>query len=164
MQMSVETLHLEEAPQYNAQQMIMLKSIFESFDSTNTGNCPLEIIPAILSTLGVKTEKEELDVIIAEIDADGSGLIDFEEFLELARRYIEPEPDYTRLSAELKEVFMIFDKQNKGYLEIDEFKSIIKEIEPDLPEDELDNFVKEVDADGSGKIEFEEFLEVMVGE
>lgn len=53
---------------------------------------------------------------------------------------------------------------DKGYLEIDEFKSIIKEIEPDLPEDELDEFVNEVDADGSGKIEFEEFLEVMIGE
>lgn len=53
---------------------------------------------------------------------------------------------------------------DKGYLEIDEFKSIIKEIEPDLPDDELDHFVNEVDADGSGKIEFEEFLEVMVGE
>uniref|UniRef100_A0A336MWX1 CSON002481 protein n=1 Tax=Culicoides sonorensis TaxID=179676 RepID=A0A336MWX1_CULSO len=140
----------------------VLKSIFESFDVSKTGSCPLEIIPAILSTLGVKTQKDELNVIISEIDADGSGLIDFDEFLELAKRYIEPEPDYTRLSAELKEVFMIFDKQNKGYLEIDEFKSIIKEIEPDLPEDELDHFVQEVDADGSGKIEFEEFLEVMV--
>lgn len=93
----------------------MLKSIFESFDVSKTGNCKLEIIPAILSTLGVKTQKEELDIIIHEIDADGSGLIDFDEFIELAKRYIEPEPDYTRLSAELKEVFMIFDKQSEFF-------------------------------------------------
>lgn len=99
----------------------MLKSIFESFDVSKTGSCPLEIIPAILSTLGVKTEKEELDIIISEIDADGSGLIDFEEFLELARRYIEPEPDYTRLSAELKEVFMIFDKQSEWFVNFSNF-------------------------------------------
>lgn len=56
-----------------------------------------------------------------------------------------------------------FHLLDKGYLEIEEFKSIIKEIEPDLPEDELDQFVHEVDSDGSGKIEFEEFLEMMVG-
>lgn len=95
---------------------LVLKSIFESFDASKKGTCPLEIIPAILSTLGVKTEKEELDIIIHEIDADGSGLIDFDEFIELAKRYIEPEPDYTRLSAELKEVFMIFDKQSEYFL------------------------------------------------
>lgn len=40
----------------------------------------------------------------------------------------------------------------------------MKEIEPDLPADELDNVVQEVDADGSGRIEFDEFLQVMAGE
>lgn len=53
---------------------------------------------------------------------------------------------------------------DKGFLTLDEFKGIVKEIEPDLPADELDKVVDEVDADGSGRIEFEEFLQVMVGE
>lgn len=52
---------------------------------------------------------------------------------------------------------------DKGFLSIEEFKGIIKEIEPELPEKELDDVVDEVDADGSGRIEFEEFLAVMVG-
>lgn len=52
---------------------------------------------------------------------------------------------------------------DKGYLELAEFKSVLKEIEPELPEKELDDIVDEVDADGSGRIEFEEFLEVMIG-
>lgn len=53
---------------------------------------------------------------------------------------------------------------DKGYLSIEEFKAIIKEIEPELPETELNDVVEEVDADGSGRIEFEEFLGVMAGE
>lgn len=48
-------------------------------------------------------------------------------------------------------------------MELAEFKSVLKEIEPELPEKELDDIVDEVDADGSGRIEFEEFLEVMIG-
>lgn len=53
---------------------------------------------------------------------------------------------------------------DKGYLSIPEFKGILKEIEPELPDKELDEIVEEVDADGSGRIEFEEFMSVMVGE
>lgn len=58
---------------------------------------------------------------------------------------------------------MTHSSLDKGYLELSEFKSVLKEIEPELPEAELDDIVDEVDADGSGRIEFEEFLEVMIG-
>lgn len=99
----------------------MLKNIFEQFDIEGTGSCPLDIVPAILSTLGVKIKQDELNALIQEIDSDGSGMIEFEEYIELAKRYIEPETDFYRMSAELKEVFMIFDKQSKSNI----FRKII---------------------------------------
>lgn len=49
-------------------------------------------------------------------------------------------------------------------MEIAEFKAIIKELEPTLPDNELEAIVEEVDADGSGRIEFHEFMAVMVGD
>lgn len=60
--------------------------------------------------------------------------------------------------------FRVIVFPDKGFLSIEEFKAIVKEIEPDLPEKDLDDIVDEVDADGSGRIEFEEFLEVMAGD
>ncbi|XP_063700635.1 troponin C-like [Culicoides brevitarsis] len=154
---------LKDEPQYNKEQMELLKKIFEEFDFEKTGHCSLDIIPTTLTTLGVKLKEEELEALCKEVDKNGSGMIEFNEYVELAKIYIEPEEDYKQVYSELRQVFMIFDKANKGYLELAEFKSVLKEIEPELPDQELDDIVDEVDADGSGRIEFEEFLEVMIG-
>lgn len=88
----------------------MLKKIFETFDFEKTGHVSLEVIPTTLTTLGVKLKQEELDKLIKEIDDNGSGKIEFSEYIELAKRYIEPEDDYNKLYNELRQVFMIFDK------------------------------------------------------
>lgn len=46
---------------------------------------------------------------------------------------------------ELREVFMLYDKEARGYLPLDEFKKILTEIDPELPEDELDEMIDEID-------------------
>lgn len=68
---------------------------------------------------------------------------------------MEPEEDYDTLRKELREVFMLYDKEARGYLPLDEFKKILREIDPELPEDELDEIIDEIDADGSGTIDFD---------
>lgn len=93
--------------------MTLLTKIFETFDFEKTGSVGLEVIPTTLSTLGVKLKQEEMDALIKEIDNNGSGKIEFQEYIELAKRYIEPEDDYNKLYTELRQVFMIFDKGSK---------------------------------------------------
>lgn len=93
--------------------ILVLKEIFDAFDVEKTGLCPLKIIPTTLSTLGVKMREEEMEKLIKEVDANGSGTIEFSEYIELAQRYIEPEDDYNKLYSELRQVFMIFDKERK---------------------------------------------------
>lgn len=97
--------------------------------------------------------------------------------MKLASRFVEPEEDYDELRKELREVFMLYDKEARGYLPLDEFKKILREIDPELPEDELDEMIDEIDgeliinsdgcvkffnhfnakliADGSGTIDFD---------
>lgn len=136
--------------------------------------------------LGHEVEEEELDDILDEYDEDESGEIEFNEFIKLASRFVEPEEDYDQLRKELREVFMIYDKESRGYLPLDEFKKILRELDGEVPEDELDEIIDEIDTDGSGTIDFEgitqlkilnapidshpnkisipEFMEVMTGE
>lgn len=40
---------------------------------------------------------------------------------------------------------MLYDKEARGYLPLDEFKKILHEIDPELPEDELDEMIDEID-------------------
>lgn len=126
---------IEDEPKYNKEQMrsefifwidpyivsfsnrpSVLKEIFEVFDVEKTGLCPLTIIPMTLSTLGVKMKEEEMEKLIKEVDANGSGTIDFQEYIALAQRYIEPEDDYNKLYSELRQVFMIFDKEREFHV------------------------------------------------
>lgn len=81
--------------------------------------------------------------------------MDFKEFIQLARRFIEPEEDWDSLRKELREAFMLYDKDARGYLTLETFKAILRELDNTIPEEELDEMIDEIDADGSGTVDFE---------
>ncbi|RCN27907.1 EF hand [Ancylostoma caninum] len=51
-----------------------------------------------------------------------------------------------------------------GYISRPTLKALLHEIADDLTDQQLEEAVDEIDEDGSGKIEFEEFWELMAGE
>jgi hypothetical protein len=56
------------------------KEAFSVFDKDGSGTVSTSELGEIMSALGQNLSAEELDAIIKEIDADGSGEIDFDEF------------------------------------------------------------------------------------
>ena len=59
--------------------------------------------------------------------------------------------------------FRIYDKHKQGYITIEVLKEILREIDAELTEEELDEIVTEVDEDGSGTVDFQEFMAMMTG-
>ena len=51
-----------------------------------------------------------------------------------------------------------------GYITTSVLKEILREIDSTLNEHNLDQIVDEVDEDGSGTIDFDEFMAMMTGE
>ena len=51
-----------------------------------------------------------------------------------------------------------------GYITTGTLKEILREIDSTLSEDNLDQIVEEVDDDGSGTVDFDEFMAMMTGE
>ncbi|EAA11254.3 troponin C, isoallergen Bla g 6.0101-like [Anopheles arabiensis] len=144
-------------------QMKILKDAFDAFDIEKKGSISLEVIGTIMELLGYGMSEEELKEVMEDYDEDESGQIEFEEFIELASNYVEPEEDYDVLRAELREVFMMYDKDGTGFIPVNSFKAILRELDGAVPENELDEIVDEIDADSSGTVDFEEFMEVMTG-
>jgi len=62
---------------------------------------------------------------------------------------------------ELKRAFRLFDNEGLGFIPVERFRIILKEVDEDFTEDELDDIIFEVDADGSGTIDFDEFVKIM---
>ena len=70
----------------------------------------LEILPHFLQKCSIiKFFSQE---IVDEIDEDGSGELEFPEFIQLASKFLVEE-DEEQMKWELREAFRIYDKQGK---------------------------------------------------
>jgi len=143
-------------------QTAALKTAFESFDTEGKGAIGVETIGNILRMMGVKVKEADLKEIVDEVDDDGSGMLEFEEFTELAAKFLIEE-DEEELKNELKEAFRIYDKDGQGFITNEVLKEILREIDPKLTETDLDGIIEEVDEDGSGTMDLDEFMEMMSG-
>merc|ERR1711884_775541 len=86
--------------------------------------------------MGMKVKPSALREIIDEIDEDGSGLLEFGEFCQLAAKSLVEE-DEEALKKELKEAFRIYDKEGNGYISTDTLKEILRELDSKLTNEDL---------------------------
>ncbi|XP_056638704.1 troponin C, isoallergen Bla g 6.0101-like isoform X2 [Diorhabda sublineata] len=146
------------------EQLKMLKSIFDSFDVEKKQEISVDMIGQILDMLGHRQTPQELEAIIKEIDEDGNGVMNFEEFANLSARFlVEEEEDTEAILRELKDAFRLYDKEGLGYISVDLLKDILKELEPNLTPVDLNEMIKEIDTDNSGTVDWEEFKAMMIG-
>jgi len=144
------------------EQLQTLQTAFDAIDTEGSGAIDSKAIGTILKDCGVRISEEELEEIILEVDDDGSGLLEFEEFAQLAAKFLLEE-DLTELKKELREAFRIYDKEGVGYITNDVFVEILRELDPKLTQENLDDIIQEIDEDGSGTVDFEEFMAMMTG-
>ena len=81
---------------------------------------------------------------------------------KISKRFL-CEEDEECLRNELKEAFRIYDKEGNGFITTTTLKEILQELDSKLSEDELNGIIDEVDEDGSGTVDFDEFMEMMTG-
>jgi len=145
------------------EQVKSLKRTFDQFDKEKQGAISVGTVETILKMMGMHVSSQDLEDIINEIDEDGSGELEFPEFIQLAAKFLTEE-DEEEMKWELKEAFRLYDKQGNGYITTNTLKEILREIDANLTEYNLDQIVEEVDADGSGTIDFDEFMAMMTGD
>ena len=71
-------------------------------------------------------------------------------------------PNYTLKFKALKEAFKIFDKNRNGYIEAKELKAVTTTLGQALSDDEFSEFWNEADANSDGKLDYEEFIKMML--
>ena len=132
-----------------------------------------------MRALGFEPKKEEIKKMIADIDKDGSGTIDFDEFLQMMTAKMVALPPRSasrsrRLTArrlllqsekdsreEILKAFRLFDDDETGKISFRNLKRVAKELGENMTDEELQEMIDEADRDGDGEVNEEEFFRIM---
>jgi len=147
----------QEPPRLTAQQAqdrAALKDAFALFDTDNDGVITKEELGAVMGELGLQATPSQLEDMINEIDLDGGGTVDLEEFIKMMT--VETKP--ANIEQEMRNAFKVFDKDNSGTISADEIAQVMATFGQNLSEDELQFMIQEVDKNGDGTIDYEEFV------
>ncbi|XP_074641368.1 neo-calmodulin-like [Tubulanus polymorphus] len=138
-----------------------LKEAFEIYDTNGDGHISKSEIANVMRRMGLLYSDSELDEMLAEIDSDGDGTVDFGEFLS----FMVISLDQAKTSdVVLMEAFRQFDIGNKGYLnesDLQKALSILGDGNDTIRRD-VHSVLLDADLDGDGKITFQEFANIVV--
>jgi len=62
---------------------------------------------------------------------------------------------------DMKRAFKVFDENDDGRISKEELKKVLKEAKVDASDEQMEQFMKKVDTDGNGSLDFSEFCEMM---
>ena len=110
-----------------------------------------------MRALGFEPKKDEIKKMIADIDKDGSGTIDFEEFLQMMTAKMGERDS----REEIMKAFKLFDDDNTGFITLKNLQRVAKELGENLTVEELQEMIDEADRNGDGQIDEEEFFRIM---
>merc|ERR1719458_2473372 len=91
---------------------------------------------------------------------DVNGYMDLQEFLCFMCEKVEAEEQENKQQEDdnIKAVFQLFDKENKGYINANQLKEIMWNIgEVDITDDEIDEMIQVADTQGKGRVSYTEF-------
>lgn len=95
--------------------------------------------------------------MIAEIDKDGSGQIDFNEFFQM----MTTRPSDNESREEVHKVFITFDSQKTGFIALKDLRKVAKDLGELTDDTVLQEMIERADADGDGVVSEEEFYNLI---
>merc|ERR1711994_879895 len=121
------------------------------------GTIDAKELKVAMRALGFEPKKEEIKKMISDIDKDGSGTIDFNEFLEMMTTKMSEKDS----REEILKAFRLFDDDETGFITLKNLRRVAKEIGENMTDEELQEMIDEADRDGDGQVSEEEFLRIM---
>ena len=118
----------------------------------------LQELEVIMRSLGQNPSPMLLQTLMRDADSDKSGELDFPEFLNLMIEQMSEKPT----DADLREAFRVFDKDQSGFLTIDELRFMMSELGEKFSVLEVDEMLKEADLNNDGKINYDELVKMLM--
>jgi len=136
------------------EQLNEFREAFSVFDKDGDGTISEKELGTVMRALGLNPTEEELTQMVKEVDQDGNGEVDFDEFCAMMIRRMEDEDG----DEEILEAFQVIDRDGDGFITEADLKDLLATLGEKVTEEEIADMIKEVDMDGDGKVSYEEFV------
>merc|ERR1711990_1280352 len=114
-------------------------------------------VSGIMRVFGQNPSNAEIQDMVAKVDMDGSGMLNFPEFLAMMGYKAEAE----NAEDEIREAFQVFDGDGNGFINRSELACVMSNLGETLKPEEIQAMIDEADLDGDGQINYEEFYAMM---
>merc|ERR1712080_398620 len=124
------------------EQVEEIREAFSLFDSDASGAIDVRELKAAMRALGFEIKNEELKKMVSDIDNDGNGTIEFQEFLGMMTGKMGDDDGTTKIT----------------------FKNLARvaeELGETIDDEELQDMINQADRDGDGAINADEFYRIM---
>ncbi|KAK7863906.1 hypothetical protein R5R35_014476 [Gryllus longicercus] len=138
-------------------QVAEFKEAFMLFDKDEDGTITMAELGVVMRSLGQRPTETELRDMVNEVDQDGNGTIEFNEFLQMMSKKMKGADG----EDELREAFRVFDKNNDGLISSTELRHVMTNLGEKLSDEEVDDMIREADLDGDGMVNYEEFVTIL---
>lgn len=125
-----------------------------------TSRRPLRRPPQVaLRALGFPVKKADVADLLLRLGEDGRAQLDYDAF----RKVVSHKLQERSVLDELKRAFQLFDVLGTGKIDFATLSRVVKSLNLDIPEDELQGMIAEFDHDRDGMINEQEFLAILAG-
>merc|ERR1712185_356988 len=144
-------------PGLSADEVDEMKEAFDLFDNDGSGAISVSELTGAMKSLGFDVKHAVVYNMVADLDSDGSGEIEFDEFLDVMTAELSDK----NTKEEIDRVFKLFDKDRNGTLEADDLSRVCKELGEDMTEEDIREVIGRMDVDGDGAVGLDDFYAVI---
>ena len=101
-----------------------------------------------INALGIEAKAEAVWHMIAEIDKDGSGQLEFDQFFNM----MTTRPSENESRDEIRKVFVTFDTGRTGYVALKDLRRVAKELGEIQDDNVLQEMIERADFDLDGLV------------
>ena len=144
-------------PGINEEEIEELREAFNLFDTNGDGTIDPKELKAAMQSLGFEAKNHTVYQMISDIDKNGTGDIDFEEFLDLMTVKLGDSDS----PEDVQKVFDLFDDDKTGFISIHNLKRVAKDLGESMSDAEMLEMIERADSDNDGQINFDDFYNIM---
>ncbi|GKV25738.1 hypothetical protein SLEP1_g35133 [Rubroshorea leprosula] len=144
------------AEHLSVEEVAGIKEGFKLMDTGNKGKINIDELKVGLQKLGHSIPDADIQILMEAGDVDRDGYLDYGEFVAISVHLRKMGND-----EHLKKAFEFFDKNQSGYIEIEELRDTLVDEVDTNSEEVISAIMRDVDTDKDGRISYEEFDAMM---